>query len=67
VAKNAEPAACALLFGEWLRRNQRPADAREHLQAALGLFTSMGAIPFAAGSCATKSATSPLERQASGG
>jgi DNA-binding CsgD family transcriptional regulator len=39
----ADPARAHLLFGEWLRRNQRPADARDHLQTALGLFTSMGA------------------------
>jgi DNA-binding CsgD family transcriptional regulator len=43
----ADLARAHLLFGEWLRRNQRPADARDHLQTALGLFTSMGAIPFA--------------------
>jgi DNA-binding CsgD family transcriptional regulator len=29
------------------RRHQRPADARDHLQTALGLFTSMGANAFA--------------------
>jgi DNA-binding CsgD family transcriptional regulator len=43
----ADLARAYLLFGEWLRRNHRPADARDHLQAALDLFTSMGAIPFA--------------------
>ena len=43
----ADLARAHLLFGEWLRRHQRPADARDHLQAAFGLFTSMGAIPFA--------------------
>ena len=43
----ADLARAHLLFGEWLRRHQRPADARDHLQTALGLFTSMGAIPFA--------------------
>jgi len=43
----ADLARAHLLFGEWLRRNQRPADARDHLQTALGLFTSIGAIPFA--------------------
>jgi DNA-binding CsgD family transcriptional regulator len=36
-----------LLFGEWLRRHQRPADARDQLQTALSLFTAMGAVPFA--------------------
>jgi DNA-binding CsgD family transcriptional regulator len=43
----ADLARAYLLFGEWLRRHQRPADARGHLQTALGLFTSMGAIAFA--------------------
>jgi DNA-binding CsgD family transcriptional regulator len=43
----ADLARAHLLFGEWLRRNQRPADARDHLHTALGLFTSMGAIAFA--------------------
>jgi DNA-binding CsgD family transcriptional regulator len=43
----ADLARAHLLFGEWLRRNQRPADARDHLQTALALFTSMGAISFA--------------------
>jgi DNA-binding CsgD family transcriptional regulator len=43
----ADLARAHLLFGEWLRRNQRPADARDHLHTALGLFTSMGAVPFA--------------------
>jgi DNA-binding CsgD family transcriptional regulator len=43
----ADLARAHLLFGEWLRRQRRPADARDQLQTALGLFTSMGAIPFA--------------------
>jgi hypothetical protein len=43
----ADVARSHLLFGEWLRRSQRPADARGHLQTALGLFTSVGAVSFA--------------------
>jgi DNA-binding CsgD family transcriptional regulator len=42
----ADLARAHLLFGEWLRRHQRPADARDHLHTALGLFTAMGAISF---------------------
>ena len=43
----ADLARAHLLFGEWLRRHQRPADARDQLQTALSLFTAMGAVPFA--------------------
>jgi DNA-binding CsgD family transcriptional regulator len=36
-----------LLFGEWLRRGSRSADAREQLRAAHGLFTEFGSENFA--------------------
>jgi DNA-binding CsgD family transcriptional regulator len=37
-----------LLFGEWLRRNRRRVEARDHLRRAQDMFTSMGAEAFAA-------------------
>ena len=41
-----EQARTQLLYGEWLRRNQRRAGAREHLIAAAAAFTRMGARPW---------------------
>jgi ATP/maltotriose-dependent transcriptional regulator MalT len=36
-----------LLYGEWLRRERRPADARPHLRTALGLYQRLGAAAWA--------------------
>ncbi|NUS64047.1 MAG: helix-turn-helix transcriptional regulator, partial [Saccharothrix sp.] len=43
-----ERARTELLYGEWLRRARRKADARTHLRAALDLFERLGATPWAA-------------------
>jgi len=40
-------ARTGLLFGEHLRRNRRPVEAREHLRAALEIFERLGAVPWA--------------------
>ena len=43
-----ERARTELLYGEWLRRVRRKADARTHLRSALDLFERLGATPWAA-------------------
>jgi hypothetical protein len=42
-----ELARAHLLFGEWLRRENRRNDARHQLHAAHSLFTAIGAVAFA--------------------
>ncbi|KOX26834.1 LuxR family transcriptional regulator [Saccharothrix sp. NRRL B-16348] len=43
-----ERARTELLYGEWLRRARRKADARTHLRSASDLFERLGATPWAA-------------------
>ncbi|GAA2209629.1 LuxR family transcriptional regulator [Nonomuraea monospora] len=42
-----EQARTELLYGEWLRRHQRRAEARAHLNAAMETFARLGAHPWA--------------------
>ncbi|WP_214327487.1 ATP-binding protein [Nonomuraea sediminis] len=42
-----DQARTELLYGEWLRRHQRRAEARPHLQVALETFDRLGARPWA--------------------
>ncbi|WP_268957673.1 helix-turn-helix transcriptional regulator [Saccharothrix sp. 6-C] len=43
-----ERARTELLYGEWLRRARRKADARTHLRSASEVFERLGATPWAA-------------------
>lgn len=47
-ARPFEHARTALLYGQWLRRNRRSADARAQLRQAAELFDSLGATRWAA-------------------
>ncbi|MFI0482753.1 AAA family ATPase [Actinomadura sp. 9N215] len=42
-----ERARTELLYGEWLRRSRRRAQARARLRAALDIFERLGAVPWA--------------------
>ncbi|HEX2314076.1 MAG TPA: LuxR C-terminal-related transcriptional regulator, partial [Thermomonospora sp.] len=42
-----EQARTELLYGEWLRRDRRPSEARPHLRSALETFERLGAPPWA--------------------
>jgi ATP/maltotriose-dependent transcriptional regulator MalT len=45
--RRPELARAHLLFGEWLRRERRPGEARDHLRAAYRMLGAMGMAAFA--------------------
>jgi DNA-binding CsgD family transcriptional regulator len=59
----AELARTHLLYGEWLRRQRRRADAREHLRTAHHTFQRLGADGFAARARAELAASGEKARE----
>jgi DNA-binding CsgD family transcriptional regulator len=62
-----DEARTRLLYGEWLRREKRKADARIHLQGALEIFERLGATPWADRARAELTATGTAARPADHG
>jgi DNA-binding CsgD family transcriptional regulator len=62
-----ELARAHLLYGEWLRRERRPLEAREHLRIAHESFESMGAEAFAARAATGPAASSERVKSQSPG
>jgi DNA-binding CsgD family transcriptional regulator len=60
-------ARARLLYGEWLRRSNRRAEARSQLRAAHEAFATMGAEAFAARAARELVATGETVRRAAGG
>jgi DNA-binding CsgD family transcriptional regulator len=58
-----ELARAHLLFGEWLRRQKRPGDARQQLSIAHEMFTTMGMEAFSERSAAELRATGATVRR----
>jgi DNA-binding CsgD family transcriptional regulator len=56
-------ARARLVYGEWLRRQRRPGDAREQLQSAYDMLSSMGAMAFAERARAELLATGGVARR----
>lgn len=67
VGRPLDAARVALAYGEFLRRERRRVDAREHLRSAIATFDRLGAAPWSARAAEELRASGETVRRRSGG